>query len=313
MLLKGRVVMQNNSNSHRQFFLDVLLKITNKLFPDKKVEIQSREIRIGNNGSLAINERGQYFDHEAGSGGIISLVMKTQLCGFKKALEWCDNLQCLPTSTKQYAPAQPKQNDAKERTAKALQHWCIAKNIKGTLGEQYFRVHRGITIELPGSLKFIPQMWHSKGVHYPAIIAGVLSADKRFLGIHLIYLDPSTGNKIDDNKPKISFGPVAGGAVKLLPLKDTLAITEGVEDGLSVLESNPGFAVWACLGTAGLRNVEIPKTVKEVIIAADNDSAGLKAAYAKKDKLLALGHSVSICIPKGCKDFNDLLRRKSNV
>jgi hypothetical protein len=51
----------------------------------------------------------------------------------------------------------------------------------------------------------------------------------------------------------------------------------GIETALSVLQAT-GKPVWACLGTSGLKAVILPPEVKTVVIAADADEAGEKAA-----------------------------------
>ena len=63
---------------------------------------------------------------------------------------------------------------------------------------------------------------------------------------------------------------------------------------------------FAAIGTGGLRAIELPEHVRDVVIAADRDAGGLQAAAALARRLEAEGRDVEIRRPhKG--DFNDAL------
>jgi hypothetical protein len=67
---------------------------------------------------------------------------------------------------------------------------------------------------------------------------------------------------------------------------------------------------WATLGTANLAKLELPDSVREVIIGADYEAngAGEKAALAAAAKLIREGRKVRIARPPAPGDFNDLLQ-----
>ena len=65
----------------------------------------------------------------------------------------------------------------------------------------------------------------------------------------------------------------------------------------------PGGA-WATLGTSGLRAVVLPESVRRVVIAADRDAGGLRAAAALAERLESEGRRVTIEAPP-CGDFAD--------
>jgi DNA primase len=75
----------------------------------------------------------------------------------------------------------------------------------------------------------------------------------------------------------MALGPIGAGAVHLAAPTEELVLAEGIETALSVLQAT-GKPVWACLGTSGLKAVILPPEVKTVVIAADADEAGEKAA-----------------------------------
>ena len=84
-----------------------------------------------------------------------------------------------------------------------------------------------------------------------------------------------------------------------------LLVGEGVESTAAAMAlfDLPG---WAALGTSGLTAIELPPHVEDVLIAADRDAGGLRAAAALARRLEAEGRAVEIRRPhKG--DFNDAL------
>ena len=110
----------------------------------------------------------------------------------------------------------------------------------------------------------------------------------------------------------MTLGPVAGGAVRLAAIGPTLALSEGLETGLSVLQST-GLPVWACLSTSGLKGVILPETVREVVLCADGDAPGQAAAEAAAQRFIGEGRVARIARPPAGFDFNDMLRLPENV
>ena len=140
---------------------------------------------------------------------------------------------------------------------------------------------------------------------FPCLVAGVQDAHGGFLGVQRTYLDAGAG-KANVEPVKASLGSLAGGAVRLgEPEHGRLLVGEGIESTAAAMAlfDAPG---WAALGTSGLRAIELPEYVIDVVIAADRDAAGLRAAAALARKLEAEGRDVEIRRPhKG--DFNDAL------
>ena len=124
-----------------------------------------------------------------------------------------------------------------------------------------------------------------------------------------IYLDREGAPRKANVEPvRASLGSLAGGAVRLAEPEPgrPLLVGEGIESTAAamLLFDLPG---WAALGTSGLCSIELPAHVIDVVIAADRDAAGLRAAAALARRLEAEGRNVEIRRPhKG--DFNDVLR-----
>lgn len=173
--------------------------------------------------------------------------------------------------------------------------------------QRYLR-GRGITILPPSSIHFHPALKHQSGHSFPAMVAAVEDKAGRFVGVHRTFLRADGSGKASIEPAKMSLGSLAGGAVRLTPrLAKIVVLTEGTEDGLSIAQAT-GLAVWAALGTSGLRTVRLPDAVREVIIAADNDEPGEKAARDAAQRFLAEGRRVKIARPSKARDFNDVLR-----
>ena len=193
-----------------------------------------------------------------------------------------------------------------ERRDLALRIWNDSRPARGTLVESYLRSRR-ITIPPPPSLRFHPSLKHKTGVYLPAMVAAVQAPNGKIVAIHRTFLKADGAGKacVDPNKQML--GPCAGNAVWFAKPAATLAIAEGLETALSIVQSCPTLAVWAALSTSGIRALILPDIVRTVIIAADADPPGEQAALAAAQRLIHEGREVKIARPgrPGC-DFNDV-------
>jgi hypothetical protein len=157
---------------------------------------------------------------------------------------------------------------------------------------------------VPAVIRFAV-LWHgpSRG-DLPAMVARVDDMAGNLVAVHRTTLRPDGSGYID----KRMLGPVKGCSVHLTPAGDRFAVGEGIETALSVLQET-GRSVWAALSTSGLRGLVLPRSVREIVITADNDPAGLSAAQAALERWRAQGRRVRIAKPPTPgTDFNDLLR-----
>jgi hypothetical protein len=138
------------------------------------------------------------------------------------------------------------------------------------------------------------------------MVASVTNVAGEVAAIHRTFLSPD-GRKAAIDPNKMALGPCRGSALHLAPAVSTLVIAEGIETAMSILQST-GKPTWATLGTSGLKALELPEVVREVIIAAYGDKAGLKAAHAAALHFIQLSRNVRIALPPADSDFNDLLK-----
>lgn len=201
------------------------------------------------------------------------------------------------------APA-PLLDDAK-RTEIALRVWRASEPAAGAPVECYLRA-RGITIPVPPSLRFHPSVCHPSDAYLPAIIAAVQVATGAIVAVHRTYLARDGSRKANVEPSKAALGPIRSAAVRLAPAGETLCLAEGIETALSVLQATR-IPTWAALGTSNLARVELPECVRELIVCADSDEPGERAAREAAARFMREGRRVRIVRPmRG--DFNDALR-----
>ena len=198
--------------------------------------------------------------------------------------------------------------EAIKREAHARAVWREAMPIAGTLAETYL-CHRGITCDLPATLRFHPHCWHPSARRIPAMV-GLVEGSAR-LAVHRTYLREDGEGKADATPDKAMLGAVAGGAVVLSEGPWPLVACEGVETGLSLLSGllTVPARVWAALSTSGLRALQLPAVPGVLLIAADGDAPGAEAANVLAGRAHALGWQVSLWPAPAGQDWNDVLRR----
>jgi phage/plasmid primase-like uncharacterized protein len=190
--------------------------------------------------------------------------------------------------------------------------WKEAVNSSGTLAEIYLK-SRAITLPIPPSLRFSPNLWHTEArKELPAMVGKVTKwPGEDVAAIHRTYLKVDGSGKAEVMTSKKSLGPVRGGTVRLSKPGLTLALSEGIETGLSVRQET-GLPVWVALSSSNLANTILPDLplAQKIVICADPDAAGQKAAYFAAEKWTLEGRVVRIATPPDNRDFNDLLRQK---
>jgi putative DNA primase/helicase len=177
----------------------------------------------------------------------------------------------------------------------------------GTLVINYLR-SRGINISLPPSIRFHAGLKHPSGATWPAMVALVTNgADGTPLAIHRTFLDRDGSAKAPVYPQKMMFGPCRGGVVRLADQADVLMIGEGIETCLATMQAT-GDPAWAALSTSGLRALDLSNDVRDVIVLADGDDAGERAACDCAWRWKREGRRVRIARPPQGLDFNDLIR-----
>ena len=203
------------------------------------------------------------------------------------------------------ATRQPDRGDAK-RTEAALAIWRATTPADGTRVEAYL-ASRGLHHPPPPSIRFHADLKHPSGGIWPAMVALVTrGSDDTPLAIHRTFLARDGRGKAPVDRQKMMWGRCRGGAVRLASAGDLLMVGEGIETCLAAMQAT-GHAAWAALSTSGLRTLDLPDDVREVIILADGDKPGEAAAGHAARRWKREGRRVRIAHPPQGMDFNDML------
>jgi putative DNA primase/helicase len=220
---------------------------------------------------------------------------------------WGENARRAARHARHRAPIERKpDNDDAIRSQAALAIWQSAKPAPGTPVETYL-ASRGICVPTSDVLRFHAGLKHPSSGLWPAMVALVANgASGTPIAIHRTFLARNSVEKAPVDPQKMMFGPCRGGAVRLADPSDVLMVGEGIETCLAAMLAS-GHPAWAALSTSGLRGLDLPKDVREVIVLADGDEAGEAAAQDCALRWRRQGRRVRIARPPHGLDFNDLL------
>jgi len=269
-----------------------------------------REWRWRNRGSLAYEfDRHFWYSFETQEGGdLFGLIIHANPgWDFSHALAWARSWLGVRTSDPAIRPRRKERRFRPESEQSALRLWREAKPALGSPVETYL-ASRALRLR-PGTehaLRFHPECPRGLG-RLPAMLGlmrGIVT--DRPLGVHRTFLAPGGRGKAEVEPNKMVLGRAKGAVLKLSPDEDVtrgLALTEGIEDGLAVL--NSGVApVWACLSAGTMANFPVLGGIEALTIFADNDSAGAEAAAACAERWRQAGKEACVVAPPHqFKDF----------
>jgi phage/plasmid primase-like uncharacterized protein len=192
-----------------------------------------------------------------------------------------------------------------------LRLWAEARPIAGTPAEHYLW-SRGLDGVASEALRFHPRCPHPSGARLPALLALVRDAlTGAPQAIHRTYLDGARKARVEPQKA--TLGPVAGGAVMLdAPRAGApLVIGEGIESSLSAA-ALIGGAAWSAVSAGNLARLPLPPDVRSIVVAADADAPGERAAWTAARRWRAEGRAVKVALPDASgADFNDIMRARA--
>jgi len=218
---------------------------------------------------------------------------------------WPEDGRLSRTASRADIERTPDRDDIEPSEA-ALAMWRNAKLAMGTPVETYL-LSRGINLPPPPTLRFHAGLKHPSGSILPAMVALVTNGvDGTPVAIHRTFIARDGRGKAPIDPQKMMLGPCRGGAVRLADPVGVLMIGEGIETCLAAMQSS-GYAAWAALSTSGLRALNLPSDINDVIVLADGDDAGEAAARDCALRWKREGRRVRVARPPSGRDFNDLL------
>jgi len=270
------------------------------------------------------NAKGCWFGHRDGvGGGMLDLIQRVLGCDRVGALQWLSNFTGSRLEDRAAVRAgrqalverreaeqrdlrdYPDRDDGKRINA-ALTIWQSTNVACGTPVETYLRSRR-VSIPPPPDLRFHVGLKHPSGNIWPAMVALVTrGVDAVPLAIHRTFLDHGGTSKAPVEPQKMTLGPGRSGAVRLAPPSGLLMVGEGIETCLAAMQET-GHPAWAALSTSGLRSLDLPNEVRNIIVLADGDGPGEAAAQDCGRRWKREGRRVRIARPPRGLDFNDLL------
>ena len=271
--------------------------------------------------SFTVNEAKGFF-HCFGCGAhgdVIGFVMRWETLSFPEAVarlvgQTGADANLRPTVKVGEAAGRRAENDVGQpprNVMRARRIWSEARPARGTLAEVYLH-SRGLDMKIPPAIRFHGHLWHDlERRSFPALVAAVSPPAwirSAITGVWRIYLAPDGKNKARVDNPKLGLGRVRGCAVWLTEGVERLAVTEGIETGLAIVQAVPALAVCSALSTGNMTVFEPPPWAREIIFCADADPAGLTTAAEAAKTCKARGlKSVVAVPPKIMADFNDVL------
>ncbi len=210
------------------------------------------------------------------------------------------------------------------RTEATRQHLTLASHWRdmwrslqpisvGTTAYAYLR-SRGCAIPpADADLRCTETQRHPSDYVGQALVALVTDAITREpLTLHRTWIKPD-GTKANVDPPRLLLGKhrKQGGVIRLWP-DDTvttgLAIAEGIETALTVAEVFT--PVWSAIDAGNLAALPVLAGIESLLIVADHDDAGLRAAEQCAERWYRAGCKVRIAkSPIPGEDLNDYARR----
>ena len=257
------------------------------------------------------------------SGDLITLIAAVERTSTGHAISWAKGWLGLdssrPSAVSRQRAVRPVARPASagshppRNVVRARRIWSEARPARGTLAEVYLH-SRGLDMKIPPAIRFHGHLWHDfERRSFPALVAAVYVSPVQgemplLAGIWRLYLAPNGKAKAPVGSPKLGLGQVRGGAVWLTHPAGSLAVAEGIETALAIVQAVPALAVCSALSTGNMTVFEPPPWAFEIIFCADADPAGLTAAAEAGKRMKALGlKSVVAVPPKIMADFNDML------
>lgn len=192
------------------------------------------------------------------------------------------------------------------------QLWGACRPLSGP-ALAYLQARECVIPPADGDLRWHPALKHPPtGYIGPALVALLTDAeDCTPRTLHRTWVLPD-GQKANVDPPRMLLGKhrKAGAVCRLWPdeaVTTGLGIAEGIESALSLAH---GFKpVWACIDAGNVKTFPVLSGIESLVIAADHDDAGLRAAHACATRWDEAGLEVTVVAPPNPKsDVNDLAR-----
>ena len=254
----------------------------------------------GGTDRFSLNTERRIFNcRKFGGGDAIAMVRHALGLNFVEAVEFITGEKQVSTPPRAVSDKAAKSRDNK-RADVAPWLWRQRRPVAdGSPPWTYLRHARGFMGALPATLGYLPP----RDGYPPSLIAaygqarepepGLLTiADADVRAVHVTRLAPDGSAKAGDKDDKISIGRPLGSPIILAPANDGagLAITEGIEDGLSIFAAT-GLGVWAAGAAPYMPALAdtVPAWMDCVTVVGHPDEDGVRYGSELVSKLKARG------------------------
>lgn len=259
---------------------------------------------------------GRWTDAATGEhGDLLDLIAANQrLNEFAEVLDEARRFLSLPREGRRWA--QPAAPSGSSQAARRL--FAMGRPIRGTLVGTYL-ASRGLgTIHDAGALRYHPRCFHrahdeAPREEWPALLAAVTHLDGTITGVHRTWLTRDGTSKAPLATPRRAMGDLLGHGVRFGTAVDVLVAGEGIETMLSLRCVLPDMPMVAALSAAHLAALRLPRSLRRLYIAQDNDAAG-RSAVADLSARARHANIDALPLVSMADDFNtDLQRCGSNA
>lgn len=262
--------------------------------------------------------RGTYKCFSCGAwGDIFDFLMQTKGLTFQEAVEELSRDTVTGGASFRHQTQASFEKDASEDEKRRISHaheiWLRRGPLIGTLAEKYLSQTRGIMPQFPETLGYVHRAYCSPlGEETPALIAPLQDSAGHVTAIQQIFLCGETldaWRDPDGRRIKRTLGVMRDGCVRLGLPDTTLGLAGSVEDALaaSAMFSLP---VWATCGEARFERVWVPNEITELVIFADADEPGKRAARLGASKHWGK-REVTVHYPDGAKDWAEIAQLRN--
>jgi len=275
-------------------------------------------------------------------GDALDLVAKVLFAGDKgEAIKWSrgwlgidgtnyEQLRQTRRAVEARRAEEPDDRSRKNKAAAFAIYLSAQESILDTPVEYYLA---GRAIDLahlgrqPRALRYHPALWNRETDRkHPAMVAAISNHEGDLVAIHRTWLQQDEAGRwiklVGVLDQKMTLGRFAGGAIRLwrgasrkslkdAPDDETVILTEGIEDGLTLAMACPEYRILAAVSLANMGGLVLPRSIGTVILAADNDYGNPQAEEALDRAVrhfASEGRQVRIARSPVGKDMNDLLR-----
>lgn len=199
-----------------------------------------------------------------------------------------DNMEVAAGSS----PAPTKLEPDPERLASI---WRRTRPLRGTLGETYLEHRRCVLPPADGDLRYLPAT-----DRYPPSLCALIThaVTGAPLSLHFTRLAADGRGKAtgtDEDRRYLGGHPTRGGCIRLWPdeaLTHGLGMAEGIETALCAAHAYT--PVWSTMDAGHLARFPVLAGVESLVIYADHDEAGMRAAQACARRWHEAGRDVRV-------------------